>query len=42
MLGVLEDGVSDPDICDYIFQEEPELSAEEIAEKALSYKPICL
>ena len=36
----LEDGVTDPEITDYIFYEE--LTPEEIADKVLSYKPICL
>ena len=36
----LEDGVTDPEITDYIYYEE--LTPEEIADKALSYKPIYL
>lgn len=36
----LKEGVTDPKITDYIFYEE--LTPEEIADKALSYKPICL
>lgn len=36
----LEKGVIDPNISDYIFYDE--LTPEEIADKALSYKPILL
>lgn len=37
-LAELENGVIDPNISDYIFWDE--LTPEEIADKALSYKPI--
>ena len=37
---LLEKGVLDPNISDYIFWDE--LTPEEIADKALSYKPIQL
>lgn len=36
----LKSGVTDPKITNYIFYDE--LTPEEIADKALSYKPICL
>ena len=36
----LESGVIDPNISDYIFWDD--LTPEQIADKALSYKPICL
>lgn len=36
----LEQGVPDPQISDYIFWSE--MTPEEIADKALAYKPICL
>ena len=36
----LKNGVTDPQITNYIYYDE--LTPEEIAEKALSYKPICL
>lgn len=36
----LEDGVTDPEITDYIYFDE--LTPEEIADKALAYQPICL
>ena len=36
----LKAGVTDPNITNYIFYDE--LTPEEIADKALSYKPICL
>jgi hypothetical protein len=42
IMNTLEDGVSDPDIFNYVFHESPELSADEIADKVLLYKPICL
>ncbi|GIM48581.1 hypothetical protein [Capnocytophaga stomatis] len=40
ILEELEKGVLDPNISDYIYWSE--LSAEEIADKALNYKPITL
>ena len=36
----LESGVIDPNISDYILWDD--LTPEQIADKALSYKPICL
>lgn len=36
----LENGVIDPEISKYIFWSE--MTPEEIADKALAYKPICL
>ncbi len=36
----LKNGVIDPNISDYIFWDN--LTPEQIADKALSYKPICL
>lgn len=36
----LEDGVTDPEIADYIYYDE--LTPEQIADKVLAYKPICL
>jgi hypothetical protein len=38
----LESNVPDPYIIDYIYFHKPRLTAEEIVEKALSYKPIIL
>lgn len=40
LLEVLEKGVIDPYISNYIYYSE--MTAEEIADKVLSYKPICL
>lgn len=40
MMIELEKGVIDPNISDYIFWDD--LTPEEIADKALSYKPICM
>ena len=40
LLEVLEKGVTDPHISDYIYYSE--MTAEEIADKVLSYKPIYL
>ena len=40
LVNKLEDGVIDPYITDYIFYDE--LTPEEIADKALEYKPIYL
>jgi len=40
MIVELEKGVIDPNISDYIFWDD--LTPEEIADKALSYKPICM
>jgi len=34
--------VSDPNVIDYIYWHTPELSAIEVVEKALAYKPIIL
>jgi hypothetical protein len=34
--------VPDPEACDLIFHHDPELTPEEIVEKALSYKPIIM
>ncbi len=36
----LQNGVLDPNISDYIFWDD--LTPEEIADKALAYRPICL
>jgi len=38
----LESGVLDPSITNYIYLEMPELTPEEIADRALAYKPIIL
>lgn len=35
-------GVLDPSITDYIYHEMPELTPEQIADRALAYKPIIL
>jgi len=35
-------GVIDPEISDYIFWSDEEMTAEQIVDKALSYKPIIL
>lgn len=40
MIAQLRSGVTDPEITNYIFFDE--LTPEEIADKALAYKPICL
>ncbi len=42
LIEVLVTNVIDPNISDYIFYHEPELSAKEIVEKALAYKSIQL
>lgn len=42
MIFILEQNVPDPYISDLIFHHKPELSAEEIVEKALDYNPIQL
>lgn len=39
-LGELQSGIIDPNLSDYIFWSE--MTAEEIADKALSYQPIIL
>ena len=41
LIQIVEDAVVDPYITDYIFFED-ELTAEQIVDKALSYKPIIL
>ncbi|MCY3830134.1 MAG: hypothetical protein OXF89_13460 [Rhodospirillaceae bacterium] len=38
----LEVGVLDPGIRSYVYYEKPELTPEEIADRALAYKPIIL
>ena len=38
----LESGVLDPEISDYMYWEIPSLTPEEIADRALAYKPIIL
>ncbi len=38
----LEAGVVDPDILSYVYSEIPSLTPEEIADRALAYKPIIL
>ena len=40
MIAQLRSGVTDPKITDHIFFDE--LTPEEIADKALAYRPICL
>lgn len=40
LIETLENGVSDPEISDYIFWSD--MSPEEIADKVLEYKPILL
>lgn len=40
MVELFEDSVPDPEAADLIFHHKPELTPEEIVEKALSYKPI--
>jgi len=40
LLQKVRDNVLMPDISNLIFKHDPELTAEEIVEKALSYKPI--
>ena len=39
-VNILEKNVPDPNVSDLIFYSEEEMSAEEIVDKALSYKPI--
>jgi len=41
-LDLFEANVPDPEATGLIFHHEPDLTPEEIVEKALSYKPICL
>ncbi|GAA3933498.1 hypothetical protein [Litoribacillus peritrichatus] len=41
-LYLLQNNVPHPEVTDLIFWHRPELSAEEVVEKALSYKPIQL
>ncbi|UGT44130.1 hypothetical protein LTV02_12385 [Nocardia yamanashiensis] len=43
-LGRIQDSVSDPNISDYIFWDftEPPLTAEQIVDRALAYRPIVL
>lgn len=40
LIDTLEQGVLDPDVSDYIFYSK--MTAEEIADKVLCYKSICL
>ena len=40
LIDTLEQGVLDPDVSDYIFYSE--MTAEEIVDKVLCYKSICL
>lgn len=42
LLQRIEANVLDPYISDYIFWSKPELTAEEVVDKALAYKPIIL
>jgi hypothetical protein len=42
MCALFKYNVPDPEACDLIFHHDPELTPEEIVEKALSYKPIIL
>ena len=42
LLCLLEENVPDPEVSDLIYYHEPELTAEEVVEKALEYKPIQL
>lgn len=41
-LSIFLDNVPDPEASDLIFHHNPELSPEEIVDKALAYKPIIL
>ena len=38
----LRDGVLDPSVINYIYYENPSLTPEQIADRALAYKPIIL
>lgn len=40
ILNIIRSNIPAPDISDLIFKHVPELTPEEIVEKALSYKPI--
>jgi hypothetical protein len=42
LIEILENNVPDPNVMNLIFKHKPKLTPEEIVEKALSYKPICL
>jgi len=42
LIDTLEAGALDPEIFDYMHKEIPELTPEEIADRALAYKPIIL
>lgn len=42
LIHLLENNISDPNISDLIFHPQAEMTAEEIVEKALAYKPIRL
>lgn len=39
LIFILKNAVNDPNVTDYIYYSEDELTAEQIVEKALSYKP---
>lgn len=42
LISELERGVLDPSVFDYMYFETPSLTAEQIADRALAYKPIIL
>lgn len=42
LIDMLEAGVLDPEIFNYMYKEMPELTPEQIADRALAYRPIVL
>lgn len=42
LINIIEANIPAPDITSFIFHHEPELTPEEIVDKALAYKPIIL
>lgn len=42
LISMLQENVPHPEVLDLIYHSKPELSAAEVVEKALSYKPIFL
>jgi hypothetical protein len=42
LISIIEENIPAPDITSYIFHHDPELTPEEIVDKALAYKPIIL
>jgi hypothetical protein len=42
LLDLLENNVPDPAVSNLLYYHKPKLTPEEIVDKALNYKPICL